>query len=424
MDLVSKIKLSSDHDATSYDLRHIREQLRDQFIEEATSSWRVVHTTSRFNRRVTCIEWHETYPHMVAFGSHAGDIHLCDTTNNKNDIFYKGVGFGHGSITHMTFSRRNPLHIYTTAVDGVFAKKDLEGKRSEVYLDTMDYKFWWTSFGISEGVMFVGGNTGNAVLLDSAGETIYTYHRFHKGKIQHAEFCPASENILVTSSNDKTATLWDLRTWGDSESPKPYAILKHEAPVNSAYFDPIHSSRLLTTAQNNKIRVYDSHNWDAPRLTMTHPHRQFQHMTHIKATWHPFYEDLCVIGRYPNSEDTNKKRCVDIIDLKKGVVAGQLYDPSMAQIMTVNQFNRFGDMLATGMGCNALLWSKQSPGCCQKDKSMFDGDVPLPNANRSQRNNSRSSNNNRSNDKNNRKRKGDTDTCTKSKYFKKKKLQQ
>ena len=39
--------------------------------------------------------------------------------------------------------------------------------------------------------------------------------------------------MLVTSSTDKTATLWDLRTWGDSESPKPLAILKHEAPVNS-----------------------------------------------------------------------------------------------------------------------------------------------------------------------------------------------
>lgn len=50
------------------------------------------------------------------------------------------MGFGYGSITHMTFSRDNPLHMYTTAVDGVFAMKDLNGKHSKVYLDTMDYK--------------------------------------------------------------------------------------------------------------------------------------------------------------------------------------------------------------------------------------------------------------------------------------------
>lgn len=103
---------------------------------------------------------------------------------------------------------------------------------------------------MSEELIFVGGNTGNAVLLNKDGETVsqecvslyyflpspllqlHTYHRFHKGKIQHAEFCPASENILVTSSNDKTVSIWDIRTWGE-EHRSPLAVLKHEAPVNS-----------------------------------------------------------------------------------------------------------------------------------------------------------------------------------------------
>lgn len=49
-----------------------------------------------------------------------------------------------------------------------------------------------------------------------------------------------------------------------------------------AYFDPLHGNRLLTTAQNSQICLYDSHDWSTPTLVMHHAHRQFQHMTHIK----------------------------------------------------------------------------------------------------------------------------------------------
>lgn len=59
----------------------------------------MVHTTSRFNRRVTCIEWNDVYPHIVAFGSHAGDIHLCDTTNSDNDIYLEGVSIDSSQVS-------------------------------------------------------------------------------------------------------------------------------------------------------------------------------------------------------------------------------------------------------------------------------------------------------------------------------------
>lgn len=67
-------------------------------------------------------------------------------------------------------------------------------------------------------------------------------------------------------------------------------------------------------------------------------HYTLAFIAHFQATWHPFYEDLCVIGRYPASDDTDKTRCVDIIDLKKGIIAGQFYDPNATQIMTVSEW--------------------------------------------------------------------------------------
>ena len=92
---------------------------------------------------------------------------------------------------------------------------------------------------------------------------------------------------------------------------------------------------MLTTAQNSELRVYQSHNWEEPTLVMTHGHHHFQRMTNIRATWHPFYEDVCVVGRYPEKEDPDQNRCVDVIDTNKGKVVGQFYDPAAQQITVV-----------------------------------------------------------------------------------------
>ena len=72
----------------------------------------MVHTTSRFNRRVTCIEWNDAYPHIVAFGSHAGDIHLCDTTNSDNDIYLEGVSIDSSQSVRICNNNLNFLYQY------------------------------------------------------------------------------------------------------------------------------------------------------------------------------------------------------------------------------------------------------------------------------------------------------------------------
>lgn len=41
------------------------------------------------------------------------------------------------------------------------------------------------------------------------------------------------------------------------------------------------------------------------------------------------------MGRYAESDDPDKTRCVDLIDLNTGIVAGKLCDPIASQIMVV-----------------------------------------------------------------------------------------
>ena len=284
---------------------------------------------------------------MVAFGAHSGDILLWHYNRpNVQDPIISGVGMGYGCITEMRFHLDNYSLIYTSAVDGRFCLQDFEGRHSEVYLHTMDIEYWWCSFDVSRehNVIVVGDNHGNATLLNSDGQSIGKYKRLHKGKIKHIEFCPAQPWMVATASVDRTVALWDIRALKDgavkgsalTKSPKPITVMQHGGPVTSCYFDPIHGNRLLTTAQNEEIRVYDSNNaWEEPTVVVSHPHRHFQHMTDIKATWHPLYADLCVVGRYPRKEDEDKTRSVDLIDLVSGQRVGHFYSPHLSNIIQV-----------------------------------------------------------------------------------------
>ena len=344
--------------------QHVRTCLGRR-LENQCSSWKVVHTASSFTRRVTAIRWHPVHPDVIAYGTHGGDVHLWRFSKpcTEDDPMIKGVGMGYGCITEMRFHPHQPLLIYTTAVDGRFSLSDFEGRHSTIILDSADINYWLCSldFSIEHGVIVVGNNHGSATLLDlESNKTIRKHNKLHKGKIKYAEFCPSRNWMLATASVDRTVKLWDirmLRSAGNDGKPQPLSIAEHSGVVSSAYFDPISGVRLLTTAQNEEIRVYDSHNlWKKPTFVISHPHRNFQHMTDIKATWHPLYDNLCVVGRYPKRENPDQSRTVDLIDLGTGKRTGYFYASHLSGIIQLNQFNKLGDCLASGMGYNGLIW--------------------------------------------------------------------
>ena len=345
----------------------LRHCLKQRFVADA-STWIVHKTASPFNRRVTAVEWHPVYHNVVAFASHGGDIRVWNFENPTRDLSIRGLGYGHGCVTSMKFHPENPRFLYTTSVDGRFCLQDVEGRQSNVFLDTGDIAHWWCSadFSREHNAIFVGDNTGQGVILDSRGEVFCNYKRLHRGKIKFAEFCHAGGKwLLATASVDHTVALWDIRMLRDQpglaiKGPTPVSVLAHTAPINSATFDPQHGSRLLTTAQNSELRVYDaSTNWGAPTTVISHPHRHFQHMTDIVASWHPMYDGLCVVGRYPGKDDSDQSRCVDLVDVDCGKVVGSLYSPTLKGIIVLNKFSRCGGRLASGMGYHCLLWQPE-----------------------------------------------------------------
>ncbi len=349
-------------------------------LEDQCSKWTVAHTASCFKRRTTCIRWHPQHPYVTAYGTHGGEILLWDHTKPLEESpKIEGIGMGYGCITEMRFHPYTPHLLYTTAVDGRFSLQDFEGRHSEIILDTSEDKdTWWCSLDLSvdHGVLVVGSNRGTLMLQDLRDHsTIRQYERLHKGKIKYAEFCPARSWMFVTTSTDRTVKFWDVRMLRSSlTGPKvklqSLSTAEHSGLVSSAFFDPIFGTRLLTTAQDGQIRTYGSHDlWQEPMTVISHSHRPYQHMTDIKATWHPLYSNLCVAGRYPNKGDLDQSRTVDLINVETGKVSGSFYSAYLSGIIQLNEFNSLGDTLASGMGYNALIWKAPEDVKLKKEKS-------------------------------------------------------
>ncbi|XP_065139310.1 DNA damage-binding protein 2 isoform X2 [Paramisgurnus dabryanus] len=334
----------------------LRQCLQEPFIR-SLRDYRLHRTASPFDRRVTYLDWHPTHPTTVAVGSKGGDIILWDYDAQNKRTFIQGMGAG-DAITGMKFNQLNTNQLFTSSIWGATTLRDFNGSVIQVFAETNSWDYWYccVDVSVSRQMLVTGDNAGRLLLLGLDGHTILN-EKLHTGKVTHAEFSPRCDWLLATSSVDATVKLWDLRNIKDKNSY--LTKMPHEKPVNSAYFNPTDSTKLLTTDQMNQIRIYCSYDWSKPVQIITHPHRQFQHLTSIKATWHPIY-DLVVAGRYPDDRVlVNDKRTIDFYDANSGRLVHQLRDANTHGIISLNKFSPTGDVLASGMGLNILIWKRE-----------------------------------------------------------------
>ncbi|XP_062948575.1 DNA damage-binding protein 2 isoform X2 [Cynocephalus volans] len=272
------------------------------------------------------------------------------------------IGAG-GSITGMKFNPLNTDQFFASSMEGTTRLQDFKGNTLRVFTTSDTCNIWFCSLDVSDKsrVVVTGDNVGNVVLLNMDGKELWNL-RMHKKKVTHVALNPCCDWFLATASVDQTVKIWDLRQVRGKASF--LYSLPHRHPVNAACFSP-DGARLLTTDQKSEIRVYSASQWDCPLGLIPHPHRHFQHLTPIKATWHPRY-NLIVVGRYP---DPNFKSCtpyelrtVDVFDGNSGKMMCQLYDPESSGIISLNEFNPMGDTLASAMGYHILIWSQDEAG--------------------------------------------------------------
>ena len=117
-------------------------------------------------------------------------------------------------------------------------------------------------------------------------------------------------------------------------------------------------------------RVYQGPHFQLLR-TIPHPHRQFQHLTPIKACWRPL-ADVVFAGRYPDPKfpdyHPGEIRSIDFFCPETGASLHQLHQPGLSQIISLSQFSPAGDRLLSGMGQTVMIWQPRL-GADQEDEN-------------------------------------------------------
>ena len=330
--------------------------------------------------------WTSDGAHLFV-GSHGGDISVVrdiDSILNTHDFsadrcrpLRNGIGKG-GSTCDMKLTQ-DEKRLLICSHDCSLSLVSIEDQQVLQLDSTGDYDHWYTCAAVSNplGCILASDNRGNVSVFDARLPGVIQRHSLHKSSKIGCIDIHSKGTIFATASNDRSCRVFDLRKIENpnSTSRNELGLYIHGGVVSSAYFSPQVPSRLLTTAQNDEIRVFDTSvagEFAPPKFVIPHSHKFYQHITIIKAVWHPLNRDLIAIGRY------DQPRGVDLISLSNGcqseVFVRNLNSNIASTIFCVNAFSPNGKYLASATANNIVLWrneqrnSHSSQSCDMKER--------------------------------------------------------
>ena len=139
----------------------------------------------------------------------------------------------------------------------------------------------------------------------------------------------------------------------------------HCSPVSlqppQAYFSPLTGTRILTTCQDNRLRVWDNTHCfgAAPDREIVHSHDFNRHLTPFKAEFDPkdHRERLVVVGRYISEPIGGVAlHPVDIMDVATGRLLAELVDANLTTISPVNKPHPRLDVIVSGSSRSIYAW--------------------------------------------------------------------
>ncbi|CAM6103070.1 unnamed protein product [Calypogeia fissa] len=320
------------------------------------------------SRRVTHVEFHPTRDNIVISGDKKGQIGIWDFESVVDKTVYKHV---HSCLVNsIKFHPINNGVIYTSSSDGTVNCTDLETGVPSKLLD-MNPDGWhgpssWKMMyamdvNSQRNVVLAADNFGFFYQLDMrTGKEVDNPVLMHKKgtKIVGVNCNPVDPDIFLTCGNDHMARVWDLRLM---DSKRHLAELSHPRVVNSAYFSPVSGSKIMTTCQDNRIRVWDClfGDLEEPSREIVHSHDFNRYVTAFRAEWDPKdpTESLVVIGRYISDDyDGVALHPVDFIDISTGQLVAEVVDKNVLTIVSVNKLHPRQDVMVSGSSRSLFLW--------------------------------------------------------------------
>ncbi|KAH0909755.1 hypothetical protein HID58_033076 [Brassica napus] len=166
------------------------------------------------------------------------------------------------SVTSLVFQQNSFSKVITSSYDGLIRLMDVEKMVFDLVYSRDEYEPIHSLFQRpnDEQSLYFGAREGMFNVWDlRAGKSVFNWE-LHKYRIHTIDLNPQNPHLMATSSQDRTACLWDLRTMG-AKKPKALATVDHAKAVYSAYFSPSGLS-LATTSRDNYIGVLNGANFE------------------------------------------------------------------------------------------------------------------------------------------------------------------
>ncbi|KAK9741105.1 hypothetical protein RND81_03G082000 [Saponaria officinalis] len=276
--------------------------------------------------RIYCVRFIPTTDMtMVVAGSKYGHLGFWDVKPEKEDEDVIHLYQPHASpISGIYVHPFSSSKVYTSSYDGFVRFMDIEREEFNlVYSSSSESKLYSLSLQPNDAdSVYIGDGRGYLNVVDGRVGELTNSWSLHDWRINTIDFNPANPNIMVTSSSDGLACLWDLRKM-DVKHSEPISLQSfvHKRAVHSAYFSPSGSS-VATTSVDANIGVICGVNFE-DKFMIPHAIWTNQWVSTFRASW-GWDDTHLFIG--------NMKRKVDVVSVNQRKAVHTLESPLMTAI--------------------------------------------------------------------------------------------
>ncbi|XP_071337019.1 WD repeat-containing protein 27 isoform X2 [Trachinotus anak] len=275
----------------------------------------------------------------------------------------------HGEISAMTFGKGSrPVLLCSASADYIIVwdielcqKRVKEGKvAAGIVIGTLLGEVIHLSFCFSD--QRVAACSGATVfILSSKKEEVVSSLTGHLGPLTSAEFCPWNEDILITTSEDRTFKVWDLKTGAVCYQ----SFVLSASPLLSAFF--LEETRhLITGSTDGQVWCFSFHDdhkchlvtkMDLQRMEKRHQIHQ-ETMSHQAGGAEQSTADkvetakpVCKMAFCSSFSDTNKEQIKDNSWLCIGSSDGlYVVDLATSELLTALYFKDYPNLSITMAG--------------------------------------------------------------------------
>eukprot|EP00871_Galdieria_phlegrea_P001073 jgi/Galph1/1967/GphlegSOOS_G636.1 len=306
--------------------------------------------------RVTCLEFHPRHPSLVFSGDKKGLLANWNFESNS----YQVNSVAHMYLIHgIAFDDNNDNRMFTASADGQLIFHDIETTKFSTLLNANPNRWegpntWCMLCSVaynSDGhVILAGDNFGNVHMVDDrismeSNQYLKILAHKKKTKVTGVSIHPRDSHLLLTCGNDYFMRLWDARMFSTDLHLTQY---EHPRVVNAAYFSPLYGNKILSTCQDNRLRVWDNVHQPLEKVSkeIIHSHDFNRYLSPFKAVWDPkdWREDLILCGRYigedyydPKMQSMIRLHAVDLYSASTGHIVSELVDLNVPTISPLNK---------------------------------------------------------------------------------------